>query len=60
MRKELTEARKRLERSGYEHVCSVMFDGSKNQQNYGMQYSKQGVTFWLNADTLHQLPRDVA
>jgi hypothetical protein len=51
----LKNARKELLDNGWEHVCSVMADKTETKQ-YGQQFSKGSTTFFLNIETMHNLP----
>lgn len=52
---QLQAAHKTLEAAGWTKVCSVMSDSNSNGR-YGSLYTKNGESFYLNIETLNNLP----
>ncbi|MFN9301354.1 MAG: hypothetical protein ACK6DA_01155 [Candidatus Kapaibacterium sp.] len=51
----LNNAHVELTTNGWEFVCTVMAKKTETK-NYGKQYVKGGITFFLNTETMHFLP----
>lgn len=46
-----------LKSSGWEHRMSVMADKSTQCEGYGMLFARGEERFWLNKDTISNLPK---
>ena len=54
-KQELIHAKETLHVKGWDHVCSLVQDGGSDS-NYGLQFMRGSETFWLNKDTINDLP----
>jgi hypothetical protein len=55
-KQELKAASSQLKARGWTHICSVMSNDSDKQLNYGLEFLRDGVIFYLNKDTYQDLP----
>ncbi len=58
-REEMFAAQQTLKANGWEHTATLM-SGDKGDANYGLLYARGEERFWLNKDTIDNLPKQFA